>query len=165
MPTVLGGTNWYPPSFSPKTGLFYVSAWENSKTGGPQAPQTPGARGANTTPMADITLAPNVKTEEEGFGVVRAFDPRTLDQKWEFKMNDITWACSPPQAMACVPVADAKAANFALDAPRRRVAHGKFLWEARSTAARWATPSTASNTSPWLPHTPGTALFTFALRQ
>src|SRR5207244_4433842 len=23
MPTVLGGTNWYPPSFSPKTGLFY----------------------------------------------------------------------------------------------------------------------------------------------
>ena len=25
-PTVLGGTNWYPPSYSPKGGLFYVSA-------------------------------------------------------------------------------------------------------------------------------------------
>ncbi len=24
-----GGTNWYSPSFSPSTGLFYVSAWEN----------------------------------------------------------------------------------------------------------------------------------------
>ena len=24
-----GGTNWYPPSFSPRTGLFYVSAWED----------------------------------------------------------------------------------------------------------------------------------------
>ena len=23
-----GGTNWYSPSFSPRTGLFYVSAWE-----------------------------------------------------------------------------------------------------------------------------------------
>ena len=24
-----GGTNWYPPSFSPRTGLFYFSAWDN----------------------------------------------------------------------------------------------------------------------------------------
>jgi PQQ-dependent dehydrogenase (methanol/ethanol family) len=27
-----GATNWYPPSFSPRTGLFYVSAWENYAT-------------------------------------------------------------------------------------------------------------------------------------
>jgi alcohol dehydrogenase (cytochrome c) len=27
-----GGTNWYPPSFSPRTGLFYFSAWENYAT-------------------------------------------------------------------------------------------------------------------------------------
>src|SRR4029434_1357730 len=91
MPTVLGGTNWYPPSFSPKTGLFYVSAWENSKSGGGGGGG--GGQGAtNTTPMAGTALAPNTKTEEEGFGVVRAFDPRTLDKRWEFKMNDITWA-------------------------------------------------------------------------
>ena len=24
-----GGTNWYSPSYSPRTGLFYVSAWED----------------------------------------------------------------------------------------------------------------------------------------
>src|SRR2546428_10460162 len=24
-----GGTNWYSPSFSQRTGLFYVSAWED----------------------------------------------------------------------------------------------------------------------------------------
>jgi alcohol dehydrogenase (cytochrome c) len=28
-PGVQGGTNWYSPSYSPRTGLFYVSAWEN----------------------------------------------------------------------------------------------------------------------------------------
>src|SRR5262249_19697737 len=28
-PGVQGGTNWYSPSFSPRTGLFYVSSWEN----------------------------------------------------------------------------------------------------------------------------------------
>ena len=27
-PGVQGGTNWYSPSYSPGTGLFYVSAWE-----------------------------------------------------------------------------------------------------------------------------------------
>ena len=24
-----GGTNWYPPSYSPRTGLFYFSSWED----------------------------------------------------------------------------------------------------------------------------------------
>ena len=28
-PGVQGGTNWYSPSYSPSTELFYVSAWEN----------------------------------------------------------------------------------------------------------------------------------------
>ena len=32
MPTVLGGTNWYPPSYSPRTGWFYIPLWENSGT-------------------------------------------------------------------------------------------------------------------------------------
>src|SRR5262245_27613581 len=64
MPTILGGTNWYSPSFSPKTGLFYVPAWENSKSGGGGG----GGRGAaNTTPMGATALVPNTKTEEDGF--------------------------------------------------------------------------------------------------
>ena len=31
MPGSQGGTNWYPPSFSPQTGLFYLSVWDNYK--------------------------------------------------------------------------------------------------------------------------------------
>jgi alcohol dehydrogenase (cytochrome c) len=31
-PGMQGGTNWYSPSYSPRTGLFYLSAWENSGT-------------------------------------------------------------------------------------------------------------------------------------
>ena len=27
-----GGTNWYSPPYSPRTGLFYVPTWENSST-------------------------------------------------------------------------------------------------------------------------------------
>ena len=29
MPGSQGGTNWYPPSYSPRTGLFYMSVWDN----------------------------------------------------------------------------------------------------------------------------------------
>ena len=28
-PGTQGGTNWYPPLYSPRTGLFYVSVWDN----------------------------------------------------------------------------------------------------------------------------------------
>jgi alcohol dehydrogenase (cytochrome c) len=157
MPTVLGGTNWYPPSFSPKTGLFYVSAWENSHSGGP-----PGQRGAaNTTPMADTALAPNVKTEEEGYGVVRAFDPRTLDQKWEFKMNDITWAGVLSTAGDVVFSGGREGYFYALDGRT-----GALLWKIALGGQVNSGPMSYSvNGRQYIAVNAGTSLFTFALRQ
>jgi alcohol dehydrogenase (cytochrome c) len=157
MPTVLGGTNWYPPSFSPKTGLFYVSAWENSHSGGP-----PGQRGAaNTTPMADTALAPNVKTEEEGYGVVRAFDARTLDQKWEFKMNDITWAGVLSTAGDVVFSGGREGYFFALDGRS-----GTLLWKiALGGQVNSGPMSYAVNGKQYIAVNAGTSLFVFALRQ
>jgi len=157
MPTVLGGTNWYPPSYSPKSGLFYVSAWENSKSGGPA-----GQRGgANTTPMADTALAPNVKTEEEGFGVVRAFDPKTLDQKWEFKMNDITWAGVLSTAGDVVFSGGREGYFFALDSRT-----GALLWKiALGGQVNSGPMSYAVNGRQYITVAAGTSLFAFALRQ
>jgi alcohol dehydrogenase (cytochrome c) len=157
MPTVLGGTNWYPPSFSPKTGLFYVSAWENSHSGGP-----PGQRGAaNTTPMGDTALAPNVKTEEEGYGVVRAFDPRTLDQKWEFKMNDITWAGVLSTAGDVVFSGGREGYFYALDGRT-----GALLWKIALGGQVNSGPMSYSvNGRQYIAVNAGTSLFTFALRQ
>jgi alcohol dehydrogenase (cytochrome c) len=159
MPTVLGGTNWYPPSFSPKTGLFYVSAWENSKSGGTGGG---GGRGAaNTTPMAGTALAPNTKTEEEGFGVVRAFDPRTLDQKWEFKMNDITWAGVLSTAGDVVFSGGREGYFFALDAR-----DGKLLWKMPLGGQVNSGPMSYSvNGRQYIAVAAGTSLFSFALRQ
>jgi outer membrane protein assembly factor BamB len=53
------GTNWQSPSYSPRTGLVYVSAQERKAPG-------PG----------------------NGAGAIRAFDPNTGDMKWEFKRSD-----------------------------------------------------------------------------
>ena len=34
----------------------------------------------------------NDRPEEQGYGFVRAFDMKTGDKKWEFKMGDVTYA-------------------------------------------------------------------------
>jgi alcohol dehydrogenase (cytochrome c) len=104
-PGVQGGTNWYSPSFSPHTGLFYISTWENYSaisrkadpgpwkeykkyTGvAPRRPiSTPGGQ-ANPTGRP---VSPTFRTEAEGYGAVRAVDPQTGDKKWDFKMVDYT---------------------------------------------------------------------------
>lgn len=101
-----GGTNWYSPSYSPHTGLFYVSAWENNFSlnvqpvpfdyragrgfeGGAPRPQgvVPGAPGlAGLGARAPI----NEWTEVAGTGAVIAIDPRTGERKWRFPMTDVT---------------------------------------------------------------------------
>lgn len=60
----VAGTNWYPPSYSANTGLFYIPAWERGTENG-------------------VTRSPS-----PAYGAVRAFDPRTGEKKWEFKRND-----------------------------------------------------------------------------
>ena len=108
-PGVQGGTNWYSPSYSPRTGLFYVSAWENGSQISAKAPATwvegerytgvghPKAtqshsivkRGGGLATGGYGNLA-NFKTEDEGYGAVRAINPSTGEKQWDFKMVDFT---------------------------------------------------------------------------
>jgi alcohol dehydrogenase (cytochrome c) len=99
-----GGTNWYSPSYSPRTGLFYVSAWEDM--GGVYRSQEsiykPGGNfmggGYRTTPaVPDAPVPPNIRrpamntwTDAAGHGAVIAIDPATGDRKWTFRMYDLT---------------------------------------------------------------------------
>ena len=99
-----GGTNWYSPSFSPRTELFYVSTWEGYASiyrkeqqtyvpgrsfggGGAGAvtpvPGAPGVRIGRATPI-------NNWTDAVGHGTVMALDPRTGQQKWKFEQFDVT---------------------------------------------------------------------------
>ena len=101
-PGVQGGTNWYSPSYSPGTGLFYVSAWEGY--GAVFEPQEveyqPGRIFLGGRPASPITGGANVPglgrghinnwTEAAGNGAVLAIDPRTGQQRWRFEMTDVT---------------------------------------------------------------------------
>ena len=89
-PGVQGGTNWYSPTYSERTGLFYLSVWESYpsvyRKGDPA--YTRGNRYVGSLPqgiMPDV-----VKDEEPGYGAVRALDPETGEMEWEFKMSEVS---------------------------------------------------------------------------
>jgi alcohol dehydrogenase (cytochrome c) len=164
MPTVLGATNWAPASFSPKTGLFYVSVWENTGTiavsGGGRGPQR-GVPGTGGTPMGQAMLTPNLKKEDEGYGAVRAFDPHTLEKKWEFKMNDITWAGVLTTASDLLFSGGKEGYFFALDAR-----NGDLLWKIALGGQVNSGPMSYSvNGKQFVTIAAGNSLFAFALRQ
>jgi alcohol dehydrogenase (cytochrome c) len=101
-PGPAGGTNWYAPSYSPSTQLFYLSAWEGQGAifeaeESEYQPGRPflGGRPGNALPGAPV-LPPisrgaiNNWTEEAGTGAVIAIDPATGDERWRFAMTDVT---------------------------------------------------------------------------
>jgi alcohol dehydrogenase (cytochrome c) len=161
MPTVLGATNWAPPSYSPRTGLFYVSLWENTGTVAVEGGRPRAAGIPNGTPMGQATLTPNLKKEEEGYGAIRALDPKTLDRKWEFKMNDITWGGVLTTASDVLFSGGKEGYFFALDARS-----GDLLWKVPLGGQVNSGPMTYSvNGKQYVTVAAGSALFAFALRQ
>jgi alcohol dehydrogenase (cytochrome c) len=160
MPTVLGATNWAPPSFSPRTGLFYVSGWENTGTVAVEGGRPRAAGIPNGTPMGQATLTPNYKKEEEGFGFVRALDPQGLAKKWEFKMNDITWGGVLTTASDVLFSGGKEGYFFALDARS-----GDLLWKVALGGQVNAGPMTYSvDGRQYITIAAGSSLFAFALR-
>src|SRR2546425_436869 len=98
-----GGTNWYSPSFSPRTGLVYVSAWEDYATVFPdrtpnlyvEGRSTVGSGGRQHVPVKGARALPalgrgpiNNWTEAVGHGAVKAIDPRTGMEMWKFSTTD-----------------------------------------------------------------------------
>jgi alcohol dehydrogenase (cytochrome c) len=85
-----GGTNWFNPSFSPRTGLFYVNAREgtsNSYHKGPQQyveGETYNGSGVRGRVRREL---PVVGTEDDKYTAVRAIEPQTGERKWQFKLS------------------------------------------------------------------------------
>lgn len=100
-PGIQGGTNWYSPSYSPSTGLFYLSTWEDYGTvfEGVKAEYKEGTRftgGANASPIPGAdnpggtrTGPINAYTEALAHGGVVALDPSTGEKRWHFDEHDV----------------------------------------------------------------------------
>ena len=105
-PGISGATNWYSPSYSPRTELFYVPAWEDYATVFDAAPQVyvPGRSFTGRRldfprtwqPVPDAPVPPTLTrgpinnwTEVGGRGAVLALDPLTGEEQWRFEMTDV----------------------------------------------------------------------------
>ena len=79
-----GGTNWYNPSFSPRTGLFYVPTWENSSSTywkGEAPPEFHDGQGfAGPFPRGG-------QVGDDVYNAVRAIDPKTGNKAWDFRLS------------------------------------------------------------------------------
>ena len=100
-PGIQGGTNWYSPSYSPRTGLFYLSTWEDYSTtisgtpveykegqrfgGGAVTGAITGGDNPGTTRQGPI----NTYTEAVAHGSVKALDPQTGKPRWTYDLHDV----------------------------------------------------------------------------
>ena len=147
-PGTQGGTNWYSPSFSPRTGLFYIPTWDNygaqSVKGDVDAVAPRDAAGNvikgtrhDGLPQAGNRGRENARArarsrgvgsafrlEEEGYGAIRAIDPLTGEKKWDFQMPSYTESGVLTTASDLLFAGNMDGNFFALDART-----GEPLWQ------------------------------------
>ena len=169
-----GGTNWYPPSFSPRTGLFYFSVWENYATiyRREESKYEPGRNfsGGGFTVLAPTPAAPTIGigrrgpinnwTNEVGSGATVAIDPRTGKRVWTFPQFDVTDAGMLTTASDLLFTGGREGYFYALDAKT-----GKEVWKANLGGSIVMAPITYQiEGKQYVSVISGHTLVTFALR-
>jgi alcohol dehydrogenase (cytochrome c) len=163
-----GATNWYNPSYSPHTGLFYVPAWVNYASLFIKRPQTyvegqyfGGGEGRATDAQGLRTATNNLRTEDEGYGAILALDPLTGARRWEYKMVDFTDAGILTTASDLLFSGGREGDFYALDART-----GALLWKFAVGGQVQSGPITyAIGGRQYVAVNAGNALYAFALRQ
>ncbi len=109
-----------------------MAHWENSGTVVVEGLSSRAPVGINPrqTTMGQVNLQQFLNNDDEAYGVVRAYDPNTLEPKWEYRMNDITWGGVLTTASDVLFSGGKEGYFFALDART-----GELLWKA---SARWS---------------------------
>jgi alcohol dehydrogenase (cytochrome c) len=174
-PGVQGGTNWYSPSYSPRTGLFYLSAWDGyASIFKPESSEyVPGRNflGGGAIPYAGVQGAPGVRvgratpintwTDAAGNGAVIAIDPLTGQKKWTFKQFDVTDSGNLTTATDLLFTGGREGYFYALDART-----GAELWKASLGGQIANGPITyAVDGKQYVAVISGNSLITFALRE
>jgi alcohol dehydrogenase (cytochrome c) len=153
-----GGTNWYNPSFSPATGLFYIPAWENSSSvykKGEDPPEFKDGESFTGTGPGRSNATDDV------FSSIIAMDPKTRQRRWTFRMSAPSTEGGVLTTASNVLFAGGRDGQFlALDAR-----DGKLLWETNLGPSVSAGPMTYMvNGKQFVTVQCGTGLYTFALK-
>jgi len=171
-----GGTNWWSPAFSPRTGLFYVGAWEDV---GGVFTATPvefrlggnfmggGYRADRPTP--ESAVSPNIGrpvinnwTDAMSHGAILALDPNTGDRTWTFPMYDLTESGIMTTASDLVFTGGRDGFLLALDART-----GTVLWKSNLSSAQMRSAPTTYmvDGKQFITYISGNVLVAFGLRE
>jgi alcohol dehydrogenase (cytochrome c) len=165
-PNLFGGTNWYSPSYSPRTGLFYIPTWQESNMNIAKIPVefTAGQRYMGGLPRSTGSArrgTRNTPVEDSSYGSVLAMDPATGAKKWEFKMSEVTDSGVLTTASDLLFAGGREGYFYALDAR-----NGSLLWKSSLGGQVEAGPMTYRvDGKQYVAIAAGHALFTFALRE
>ena len=154
-----GGTNWYNPSFSPVTGLFYIPAWENSSSMYRKNEAPPEFEEGKSFTGGGPGRGGNAG--DDVFSSIIAMDPKTGDRKWTFRLSAPSTEGGVLTTASNVLFAGGRDGQFvALNA-----ADGKLLWETNLGPSVSAGPMTYMvNGKQYVSIQCGNALYTFTLR-
>lgn len=151
-PSLQGATNWFSPSYSPRTDLFYVAVREMGAyylKG--EAVYVPGEYFLGGGEQA--------LTGDEAYGAIRALDAMTGNKKWEFNLHSPPWAGVLSTAGGLVFGGTNEGNVFALHART-----GEALWEFQTGGAIRANPISFSiDGMQYVAIAAGNAMFVFGL--
>ena len=152
-PTIGGGTNWWSPAFSPRTGLFYVNAFDGEQLffirdeDYVEGEQYTGGGGENAGPIENYHSA------------IRAIDPATGDVRWEYPIAPRSTSGLLTTAGDLVFGGTIDGYFFAIDA-----VSGEELWHVAVGARVHSAPLTYSvNGEQFVTIAAGNVVFTFGL--
>jgi alcohol dehydrogenase (cytochrome c) len=154
-----GGTNWYNPSFSPRTGLFYVPTWENTSTTYIKADTPPVFREGQG--FSGLFPRQGAATDDV-HSAIQAIDPKTGMKKWTYRLPAPMTEAGVLTTASDLLFSGARDGSFyALDART-----GKLLWQTHLGVSVAAGPMTyAVNGKQFVTIMAGSSLFTFGLRE
>ncbi|MBM3788421.1 MAG: PQQ-dependent dehydrogenase, methanol/ethanol family [Acidobacteria bacterium] len=165
-PGVQGGTNWFAPSYSPVTKLFYVNTWDDysSTFFAWDQEYEQGKWYAAGGVKAEVQSASrdrlNRRNPKAGYGATRALNPVTGEKVWEFRTAEVSEAGILTTAANVLFTANREGYMIALDA-----ANGKLLWKKYLGGMAASSPVTwEANGKQHVSIAIGHAMFAFALR-
>ena len=127
-PGIHGATNWNSPSYSPETRLLYVAAREEGTV---FYRATAEYRAGSYFSAGGMRGIPGL----EPSGSIKALDPLTGAQRWEFALHSPPWAGVMSTAGGLVFGGTNEGNLFALDS-----ASGKPLWDFQAGATVYSAP-------------------------
>jgi alcohol dehydrogenase (cytochrome c) len=154
-----GATNWYSPSYSPKTGLFYIPSWQNSSSIYKKGEEPPEFHADQT--FAGIFPLNNTVQGDDRYASIYAADPKTGDKKWEFRLSAPSTDGGVLTTAGDMLFAGSRDGQFVgLDAR-----DGKLVFETNLGPSVTAAPMSFSvNGKQYISIQGGTALYTFGLK-